>query len=98
MMANMSHKIQKADATETLPTPDCAEFRDLFLERQAMGKPPGVMLCPVAVDLADHHLAAQHARAALQVHKNPVKLLHAHTALGGLLMIDDNDEVTVAGD
>jgi hypothetical protein len=92
MMANMPHTIQKADATEALPTPDCAEFKDLLLERQGMWKTPGGMLCPVAVDLTDHHLAAQYARAAFQFHKNPVKLLYAYTALGALLMIDDSTE------
>jgi hypothetical protein len=92
MMANMPHTIQKADATEALPTPGCAEFKDLALEVKAMWKTPGVMLCPVAVDLTDHHLAAQYARAALQFHKNPVRLFYAHTALGALLMIDDSAE------
>ena len=96
MMANMPHTIQKAYATEALPTPDCAEFKDLLLESSGVWKTTGAMLCPVAVDLIDHHLAAQYARAALQLHKNPVKRFYAHTELGALLMIDDSAEC--AGD
>lgn len=92
MMANMPHTIQKAAATEILPSPDCMDFCDLLFETQQMWTPPSVMLCPVAVHLVDHHLAAQYARAALQFHKNPVKLLYAHNALGALMMIDDSAE------
>jgi hypothetical protein len=93
MMSNVPHAIHRADATEALPSPDCAEFSDLMCEVLTVWKPPSITLCPVAVRLVDHHLAAQYAQAALQFHKNPVKLFHAHTAMGDLLQIQERAEM-----
>jgi hypothetical protein len=55
----------------------------------SLAEPTRVVMSVAAKNIGSHRQAAQHIRAALAFHHNPLKLFYAHSKLSELLLAGD---------
>ena len=91
ILVKLPHTVQQSEATDFLPSPDEPLFADRNYELCGFRCPSLLAAHATQNVTGDRGLVQQYARAALQIHMNPIKQHYAYTTIGAATVVKDTD-------
>ena len=91
ILAKLPHTVQQSEATDFLPSPDEPLFADRVYETNGFRCPSLLAAHAAQNATGDRGLVRQYARAALQIHMNPIMQYYAYTTIGAATVVEDVD-------